>query len=407
MATTATAKKSEVTGVQSHYLRQFAILWTVGMLVYMGMGLTSPQYSIRIIEQGISLRDFGIIQGLATLFSISTQVYIGKLSDRLGKRKPMFVGAILIMIPIALLFPHAKSGWMFFVLLAINQMVAGLFNAISANWVTRFGIPGQLGRLHGFFRISFSVGWIIATMFMGFILDSLGFVRLFYVASTFFIAALTLAIIGTTEKSQLMHPDRPTENHTQDVIQKPFQWSMELKLLLLALGVFTLAQTMGMNFNYIFLKEEMVVTNRQFGLLTSIQSWPEIPLMLLLGIMTDKIPSAILLVLGMGLSSLRWLFMSIVQSTSHLYFIQPLHATGMTVTEVVVVAVIAKITPPEHLGTVMGWQVTVVNFARFLAPLLAGLIASLMGLRMTFLVSFMIALLGALLVLWTSKTKRR
>ena len=79
----------------------------------------------------------------------------------------------------------------------------------------------------------------------------------------------------------------------------------------------------------------------------------------------------------------------------------------MTVTEVVVVAVIAKITPPEHLGTVMGWQVTVVNFARFLAPLLAGLIASLMGLRMTFLVSFMIALLGALLVLWTSKTKRR
>lgn len=391
---------SKVMGVQKRHIAQFAVLWIVGMLIYMGMGFVSPQFSVRIIGQGFSLSDFGIIQGVATLLSISTQVYIGKLSDRIGKRKPMVVGAIILMIPVVILFPHVHSMGFFILLLAFNQMATSLFNATTANWVTRFGVQGQLGRLHGFYRISFSVGWVVATMFIGTLLNNLGLNRTFYVASIFLIIGLILVIVATRENGVNEAVGQDLENETESAsLPGPYKMPTELKLILFALGVFICAQTMGMNLNYIFITDDMNVTNQQFGWLTSIQSWPEIPLMLLLGILSDKISNSVLLVVGMILAGLRWFLMSVVRNIGFLYLIQPLHAVGMTVSEVIIVAVIARLTPSKHLGAVMGWQVTVVNVARFLAPLLAGLIGQYFGIRTVFFISSLVAAAAGLIIL--------
>ena len=71
----------------------------------------------------------------------------------------------------------------------------------------------------------------------------------------------------------------------------------------------------------------------------------------------------------------------------------------MTITEVVIVAVISKQVPRQYLGTVMGWQVTVISLARLLAPVLAGMIGEHFGIRMVFLISSMVAAAAALLFL--------
>ena len=124
-----------------------------------------------------------------------------------------------------------------------------------------------------------------------------------------------------------------------------FQWPLQLKVILAALGIFTLAQTMGTHLNYIFLRQEMQVTNQQFGMLSSVQSWPEIPLMLALGIAADRASSTALVAGGMLLAGLRWLLMSMVRGIPFLYAIMPLHAIGMTITEVVIIAVITRQVP--------------------------------------------------------------
>ena len=117
----AVGKALKVSGLQRQYAGQFVVLWLVGMLAYAGFGLAYPQFSVLITDQGFTLQQFGLIQGLATFLSISSQVSIGKLSDRLDKRKPILAGALLLSIPVTVIFPHAQSLVLFVVLLAVNR----------------------------------------------------------------------------------------------------------------------------------------------------------------------------------------------------------------------------------------------------------------------------------------------
>lgn len=403
MAISAQSKRTGFIGLQEQYSGQFTILWLIGMLTYMGMGLTWPQFSILITERGFSIQDYGIMQGIATFLSISTQVSIGKFSDRIGKRKPMVVGATLFLIPVVAFFPNVRSLWFFTALMALNQLASSLFNATTANWVTRFGVPNQMGRLHGFFRISFSVGWVISTMFMGKSIDYWGVNNTFYLAGGFLAASMLLAIIATRDVMSTAAVEK-SGGATDE--KSTFVWPAHLKKIFMALGIFTFAQTMGMNLNYIFIKDVMGVSNQQFGWLTSIQSWPEIPLMLLLGIVSDKISNTLLLSLGMILAGARWFLLSVVDRIPLLFAIQPLHAIGMTVTEVVIVAVISRQVPGEFLGRVMGWQVTVVSVARLLAPLCAGLVGEYFGIRTVFLSSALVAVTAAFVILHAARQSR-
>lgn len=394
----AVRKALNFSGLQKDYAGQFAVLWIVGMLAYAGFGLAYPQFSILITSQGFTLQQFGLIQGLATFLSISSQVSIGKLSDRLDKRKPILAGALLLSIPVTVIFPHARSLSLFVALLAVNQLATSLFNATAANWVTRYGSEGQLGRLHGVYRISFSVGWIVATAFMGKSLDLWGVEATFYLGAAMIAAALGLTVLLTRDVASA----EASVVHEADEAAAHFQWPLQLKVILAALGIFTLAQTMGMHLNYIFFREEMQVTNQQFGMLSSVQSWPEIPLMLALGIASDRVSSTALVAGGMLLAGLRWLLMSVVRGITPLYFIQPLHAIGMTITEVVIIAVISRQVPRRFLGTVMGWQVTVLSAARLLAPLLAGVVGEHFGIRVVFLISALVSTAAGLLIAYSA-----
>ena len=325
VAVDAAARRfAERVGLQRHFLGQFAVLWVVGMLTYMGFGFVSPQFSILITGRGFSLQQFGIIQGMATFLSITSQVSLGKLSDKLDRRKPILAGALLLLIPVTVLFPHAARLGSFVALLAVNQLAASLFNAFTANWVTRFGLQEQLGRLHGYYRISFSVGWVLAAWLMGETLDNWGVTSTFYLGAACLAAALLLTLISAREV-------KSGESHAVDrapTAKGGFVWPTQLKVVLADLGIFPLAQSKGMQMNYIFFRDTMQVTNKQFGLLTSVQSWPEIPLMLALGIVSDRVSSHRLVAGGMFLAGLRWLGMAAVRGMTFLYLIQPLYAVG-------------------------------------------------------------------------------
>lgn len=385
--------------LQEGYVGQFAILWLVGALTYMGVGLVSPQFSVIITGQGFSVQQYGFIQALANLFSISSQVSIGKISDRLDKRKPLLAGALLLFVPMVALFPHSQSFVFFVLLLGFYQLAYSLFNATTANWVTRFGQEGQMGRLHGFYRISFTCGWVPATYLMGPALDRWGVTGTFYLGAGLIAAALVLALWGTKDAAGGQQKAAESSHGVGEV----FIWPAQLKLILVALGIFTLAQTMGTNLKYIFFREEMLVTNQQFGVLASIQSAPEIPLMLILGIASDRFSNSALLLGGMFLAAVRWFSLTVVQTVPWLFAIQPLHAVGVTITEVIIVAVISRQVPKRFLGTVMGWQVTVVSLARLTAPILAGYMGELLGIRAVFFSSAVVSLLAGLLIFLASR----
>ncbi len=388
-------KRSQMVGVKSDFMGQYTVLWFTGMLTYMCFGLITPQLSVRIIDLGFSLGDFGLIQAVATLSVVATQVAIGKLSDHWGRRKPLVIAAVIMLFPSVLAFPHASSMFGLMVLSSTIQMSSAMFNATSVNWVSRFGKKGHMGRLHGFYRASFSLGWVIATLFIGTMRDHLGFEYTYYVAAAFLLVSATLVGFGTKERCSLDDP--PTESGLTSVHSR-YKLPRELKVLFFVFAFFTFAQTMSSHLNYIFLLHDIGVSNQQFGWISSIQSWPEVPLMLVLGVMSDRLSSVVLLAGGMVMGGIRWLLMSLVTGAMPMYFIQPLHSISMAISDVVVIAFITRLTPRERLGTALGWYVTMMNIARFLAPLAAGALGDYFGIRTVFTLSGVIAVLSGLVI---------
>lgn len=390
------------TGVQSKYGSQYICLWVACFITLIGIGLTMPQVSVRVVDKGLSLQEFGIIQAVATLLSVFTQVGIGKYSDRIGKRKPLVIGALLLLTPVMFIFPRAETALAFGILLSLAQVGLNTVSAISATWISGWATDGNMGRLHGSFRTAYSFGWVLATASMGTLLDNLGFSSTFYIASIAFVMAICFVLLGT--KDQVLPMAHTVTPNAEKGVSKSYRWPRALKVVFISLGVFILAQSMGLHLNYIFFAHEIGVTNQQFGLLSSIQAWPEIPMMLFFGVVADRLQGSKLLAIGMVIAGLRWILLAFATTSWHLFLIQPIHAVGMTVSDVLLVVVIARMVPTKYLGAVMGWKITVMSVARFLAPLLAGYVGDYLGIRVVFALSGLIALLsGAVIMQMTSK----
>lgn len=160
---------------------------------------------------------------------------------------------------------------------------------------------------------------------------------------------------------------------------------------------------MGITFNAIYLKDELGLGDTAFGWMFSLQAWLEVPLMLTLGTLSDRIDSRRMLAVTVGLSGLRWLLLSVVGRSFWLVPVQLLHAVGVTVGEVLAVAFVARYVARERLATVLGWKVAVQNGAMLIGPALGGYISHATSLATMFQGAGTLALAGAVVILVTGR----
>jgi oligosaccharide:H+ symporter len=400
-------------GIKGEYNRPFQLLWLSFFIVAMGWGLTMPLFTIIIVRSGATYQQLGIIQAFAALATILTQVGIGKTSDRLGKRKPLVVAGLLLTAPVVFLFPRVESLLAFAVLLALHNITYNSYRMLNSAWVTSWTDQENMGRTHGAFRIAGSLGWILASPFLGVLLDSRGYTLPFTIgAGIYLLMALAIGAV-LQDTSQRSARDEALSGTEKSGAKSALpsngtaEWTTEIKLFLLALVVFGLSQSMGYNLNSVFLAEELGVSNTQFGWLTSLQAWLEVPLMVGLGIISDKFNPALILGLSMFISGVRWILLSLATQPGWVYGIQMLNAIGITVTEVLAVAFIARLVARDFLATFMGWKLSTQSLATLLAPVVGGNIAHYLGIRFTFQIAGVLALLSCILIYTVHRSVER
>lgn len=402
-----TAKLRRWTGVREEYLGPFQSLWFALFVIAMGWGITQPLLTVRIVQKGATYQQLGVLQSCAAMASILTQVWIGKLSDRLGRRKPLVVAGLLLAVPVVALYPRAEALLAFGILYALHNVTYNTYRSMMTAWVSNWAPNSSMGRTHGSFRIAGSLGWIVASPFLGTLLDKHGFGPTFSIAAVIY-AVMAFFIAGMVKEERIEYTDEKSdelENAASTPGSVDGVWTMELKLFLVALTVFSLSQSMGYNLNSVFLVEELGVSNTQFGWIVSLQAWLEVPLMFGLGVISDHFNPANILGLSILISGLRWFLLSVVTNTSWVFGIQALNAIGVTVTEVLAVAFLARLVPSGYLGTIMGWKITMQSIATLSAPLIAGNVAYYLGIRTVFKVSAMMALISFLILMKVSRSR--
>ena len=168
----------------------------IGILIYrfitaLGRGGVMAFLPLLAERVNISASNVGIILTTNILLMGLLQIFTGHMADKHNKFYLVIIGALLAALPL-LTLPIAKNFWTF-LLLTLFMGFGGAISMPAASAINiKIGKNYGMGTTTGLFSMAMSFGMIIAPIFSGIIMDSLGIKYVFY-----FGGLITLLGIGT------------------------------------------------------------------------------------------------------------------------------------------------------------------------------------------------------------------
>ncbi len=113
----------------------------------------------------------GIILGSLTALPVFVKPYIGRVSDRTGRRTPIALGCVVSGLPL-ILIPFVSDFWILLVLALVYGIGFAAVTAVTPALVSELAPPEITGASMGFLDMMMDVGQTLGPIISGFILAS-------------------------------------------------------------------------------------------------------------------------------------------------------------------------------------------------------------------------------------------
>lgn len=158
-------------------------------IAILGSSLVFPFYLIFIKEIGGGFLQYGISYGLFTMSSAIVHLFIGKISDKIGRKSFLLVNS-WGMAMLLLIFPIITMVWQVYVIQIFLGIVGAMQKTSEKAMLADFTEGNNRGAVIGRYHFWTSIFAGAAVMLGGFIID------LFTLDIIFFISSLILFISG-------------------------------------------------------------------------------------------------------------------------------------------------------------------------------------------------------------------
>jgi len=274
-------------------MRDLRLLTFVSAITFVAMGLTLPVMTVYLEDLGASYVEISLILTSFTLTALLTNYASGRLSDRLGRRKPLLVGGLLLLAAAYFWLgrvPNATLAWPARILEGIGSGIYGTLSlALMGDLLEH---SSQRGRLMGLFRgigsASFAAGAVAGGWFATRI--SAPFV---FLAAAGCYAASALVMLSVTDRK------RPASVEKQPPLGAPVGFGgLGLPLLFLA-GVFLWTTAVGaFTSMWANAMSHQGYSQQTISTLWGLAALIELPGMAVTGIISDVVGRAPLLAAG-------------------------------------------------------------------------------------------------------------
>ncbi|HEY7656545.1 MAG TPA: MFS transporter [Burkholderiales bacterium] len=144
------------------------------VLTHAGFGGAKVALPLHALELGVDAFSVGVIMASWALCPMLIALYVGRLVDRVGPRRPMLGGAIGVVA--ALLVPYLFPGIVPLYVLALLAGTAFQFFFVPTQGITgALGRPEDRARNYSLLAIGFSIASFLGPLIAGFSIDYLGF----------------------------------------------------------------------------------------------------------------------------------------------------------------------------------------------------------------------------------------
>lgn len=361
------------------------------------LGLVSPFVPLFLQEHlKFSYTAWGGLALTAAVSGAAVQIGIGYLSDHLRMRRPLIAAATITLAISYQIFWHLHSYKAFVALFALNGIMQ--WSALTLVTALVGDLSGGENRSFIFasLRVYGSIGWVLALVctliWRGLVMNTplfFGLISGFYLFSG-------LAMLPVREKLA-QHVVKPSFAAAARMLAG----SRNMMLFCFAYMIFMLSLNSINNFLSLFIKQEIglsAIAAKPYisaALITSATC--EMPFMLLLSRLSDRIGRKPLLLVSFASLPIRLFLLSRMMSPDAVVMTQALHGLTWGVMMVISVAFIAESVPAHLRASGQGLLTMMTAASSGLWAVAAGRIADTYSLSKMFLVVSLIALCALVL----------
>jgi DHA1 family multidrug resistance protein-like MFS transporter len=281
----------------SRYMSNFRTLTAVNSLFFVAIGISAPLMTLYLASLGASYSKISLILTSYVAVLIASNYLWGRVSDRLGRRKPiLLIGLLGLTIGFFLLSRAPTTGFAWAARF-IEAMGMAAFTTVSLAYMGDIlEGSGQKGRRMGLYRGIGSLAFAAGALIGGRIADAYSLSLTFAVCSGVFLVALLVALALGEQGAQVAKPsdkdaaDKAPTTKTKIKGDLPYFF---LAGVLLWTAAHSASTSMWPNY-----MATLGYSKTDIGTLWGLAAFSEMPAMYLAGMLSDVMGRALLLAAG-------------------------------------------------------------------------------------------------------------
>lgn len=357
---------------------------------FASLGALVPYWGLYLKSLGFTANDIGVFMAIVIGTKVVSPNIWGWIADHMGKRMLIVrIGCLLAVITFAGVFVSDNYWWLLMVMMAFSFFWNAALPQFEA---TTFNHLGDSTHRYSSIRLWGSIGFIIAVVVLGYLLEQKGAAVLPVALIILFVGIwLTSIVVPEQAASHLVLDQAPI----MKVLKRP-------AVIALLVACFLMQMSHGPYYTfYTIYLEEHGYSRTLIGQLWSLGVVAEVVLFLLMHLLVPKFGLRILLLLSLLLASLRWILVGyFVDMLWVLILAQTLHAASFGIYHASAIELIHRYFPGAHQGKGQALYSSLsFGAGGAVGSLYSGLLWESMGAAFTYSIAAIVALV-AFLISW-------
>jgi len=341
--------------------------------------------------KGFSIGMIGLLSAISSLSGTIFQVYIGYLSDKIGKRKPFIIlSFIMLIILYSLVFPKLNSFWTFIFVYFLLGVFVSTITTMANVLVMDYAISENTGTHYASIRIWGSIGFLLLMLVTGFYPKLVEPKIMFVMIGLIYMLGLTITLIVKEPSSKISVSKVDFRNIKRLILRS------DVRNFLLFYIIYYVA-LLGASSNVNLLIRSLGGESKHISFAYSASSFSEIPFMLIWGRLSDKVGRKPLLVFTSIVLPIRIFLYTLTTNPWHIILIQLLHSLTFAVIGTIPVVYMNDLVNPEERATAQGLLSMGMSLSSTIGPIISGFVADISGLKGMYRFLTFVSLLSTLI----------
>jgi len=245
--------------------------------LFLAAGVVYPIFPLYMSLRGLSGVEIGVVASASALASTASAVLLGLYSDSIGRREALQAAACAALAGLVPVYSLASGfGWFLpfhSAFMSLGGAAMSLSGAVAMDYIAE-----RRGARFGALRTSGAVGWVVGALVGGYLVERASYQAAFAASSLAYAAAAALYGLGAGRARQ-----------APAGAAKPSPLSRGAILLLAAVFAASASNPAYYTFTPLYIVEELGGSELEASLAFAVTPFAEIPAMVALGALSDRV----------------------------------------------------------------------------------------------------------------------